>query len=116
MGPQVPTSIVPASTYGELHTGSSQVPICLRNLSAYPIVIPTKVVIGKVAPAIQVPPVVLPMENLPMAPRKTETGEIEPTGSRRVAQGGTRTFQEAAGQMEPPVCPQQPGPGKDIPN
>ena len=39
-------------------------PICLRNLSAHPIVIPAKVVIGKVAPANQVPPVDLPMGTL----------------------------------------------------
>ena len=59
--PQVPTSIVLTATYGELHPGSSQVPICLRNLSACPVVIPTKVVIGKVTLANQEPPVVLSM-------------------------------------------------------
>ena len=59
--PQLPTSIVLTATYGELHTGSSQVPICLRNLSACSVVIPAKVVIGKVTPANQVLPVALPM-------------------------------------------------------
>ena len=36
-------------------------PICLRNLTAHTIVIPAKVVIGKVIPANQVPLVVCPM-------------------------------------------------------
>ena len=39
-------------------------PIGLRNLGACPIVLPTKVVVGKVALANQVPPVVLPMGTL----------------------------------------------------
>ena len=39
-------------------------PVCLRNLSAHPIVIPAKVVIGKVTPANQVLPVILPMGTL----------------------------------------------------
>ena len=61
-GPQLPTSIVPTATYGELHLGSSQVPICLRNLRVHSIEVPTKAIVGKVALANQVPPVVLPME------------------------------------------------------
>ena len=61
MDPQLPTSIVSTATYGELHPDSSQVPICLKNLNACPIVIPTKVIIVKVALANQVPPVTLPM-------------------------------------------------------
>ena len=60
-GPQLPTSVVPTTTCGELHPGSSQVPICLRNLSTQAIVIPAKVVVRKVTLANQVPPVVLPM-------------------------------------------------------
>ena len=63
MGPPATTSVVLTATYGELHPGSSQVPICLRNLGAHSIAIPTKVVVGKVALANQVPPVVLLMEN-----------------------------------------------------
>ena len=73
-GSQLPTSVVPTTTYGELHPGSSQVPICLRNLSAHPIVIPTKVAVGKVAAANQVPLVALLVEALgdpPMMPGKT---------------------------------------------
>ena len=60
-GSLLPTSVVPTATYGGLQPGSSQVPICLRNPSAHPMVIPTKVVVGKVTLANQVPPVVLPM-------------------------------------------------------
>ena len=37
-------------------------PSCLRNLSAHPIEVPTKAIVDKVAPANQVPPVVLLME------------------------------------------------------
>ena len=54
--------MVPTATYGKLHPGSFQVPICLRNLSAHPIVVPTKEIVGKVALANQVLPVVLLME------------------------------------------------------
>ena len=49
------------TTYGELYPGSSRVPICLRNLSAHPFVILTKVVVVKVTLANQVPLVVLQM-------------------------------------------------------
>ena len=33
-GPQLPAAAVPTATYGELHPGSSRVPICLHNLNA----------------------------------------------------------------------------------
>ena len=59
MGPQLPTSIILTITYAEVHPGSSQMPICLRNLSAYSTVVPAKVVIRKVGPANQVPPIIL---------------------------------------------------------
>ena len=61
-GPQLPASVVPTATYGELHPGSSRVPICLRNLSAHPIEVRAKAIVGQVTPANQVPPAVLPME------------------------------------------------------
>ena len=51
-----------------------------------------------------------------MAPRKLDPGGTEPLGSRRVAQGGTRSGQEAAGQMGTPVSLQQPGSREDVPN
>ena len=52
-GPQSPVSMVPTATYGELHLGSSCIPICLRNLSAQPTEVSTRVIIGKVTPANQ---------------------------------------------------------------
>ena len=58
LGPQLPTAVVPTATYGELHPGSSRVPISLHNLSAHTIEIPTRAVVGQVVPANQVPPVV----------------------------------------------------------
>ena len=59
-GPQLPVAVVPTVTYGELHLGSSRVPICLHNLSAHTVEIPAKTVVGQVASANQVPLVVHP--------------------------------------------------------
>ena len=59
-GPQLPAAVLPMTTYGELHPGSSRVPICLCNLSAHTMEIPTKAMVGQVVPANQVPPVVHP--------------------------------------------------------
>ena len=58
-GHLLPTSVVLTVTYGELHLRSSQVPICLCNLSTCSVKIPTKTVVGQVLPANQVPPVAL---------------------------------------------------------
>ena len=58
-GPQLPTAVLPMATYRELHLGSLRVPICLHNLDAHSIEIPAKTVVGKVAPANQVPLLVL---------------------------------------------------------
>ena len=58
LGPQLPAAVVPTATYGELHPGSSRVPVCLCNLSAHAIDVPAKMVIGKIVPANQVPLVV----------------------------------------------------------
>ena len=63
-GPQLPTSIVPTATYGELHLGSSEVPIYLWNMSVHPIEVSSKALIDKVTPANQVLLVVLLMETL----------------------------------------------------
>ena len=60
LGPQLPAVVVPTATYRELHLGSSRVPICLHNLSVHTMEIPTKAVVGQVAPVNQVPPVVHP--------------------------------------------------------
>ena len=53
-GPELPTAVGLTMTYRELHPGSSWVPICLHNLSAYSIKIPAKTVVGQVNPANQV--------------------------------------------------------------
>ena len=60
LGPQLPAAVVPIATYGELHPGSSRVPVFLHNMSARAIEIPAKTVDGQVIPANQVPLVVHP--------------------------------------------------------
>ena len=57
-GPQLPAVVVLTTTYGELHPGSSRVPICLHNLSTHTMETPTKAVGGQVVPVNQVTPVV----------------------------------------------------------
>ena len=58
LGPQLLAAVVPIATYGELHPGSSRVPICLCNMSTRAVEIPAKTVVGQVIPANQVPLVV----------------------------------------------------------
>ena len=58
LGPQLPAAVVPIATYGELHPGSSRVPVCLCHMSTHAVEIPAKTVVGQVIPANQVPPVV----------------------------------------------------------
>ena len=58
LGPQLPAAVVPTATYGELHPGSSRVPVCLHNLNTHAIEIPAKAMVGQVVPANQVPLVV----------------------------------------------------------
>ena len=58
LGPQLPATVVTTATYGKLCPGSSRVPVCLLNLSAHTVEIPTKTVVGQVAPAKQRLPVV----------------------------------------------------------
>ena len=60
LSPQLPAAVVPTATYGELCPGSSRVPVFLCNLSTHAIDIPTRTMLGQVAPANQVPPVVHP--------------------------------------------------------
>ena len=57
---QLPVAVVPIATYGELHPGSSRVPVCLCNLSTRAMEIPAKTVVGQVIPANQIPLVVHP--------------------------------------------------------
>ena len=58
LGPQLPAAVVPTATYGELYPCSSRVPVCLCNLSAHAIDVPTKMVVDQIVPANQIPPVV----------------------------------------------------------
>ena len=44
LSPQLPAAVVPIATYGELHPGSSSVPICLCNMSTCAMEIPAKTV------------------------------------------------------------------------
>ena len=60
LGPQLPAVVVPIATYGELHPGSSRVPICLHNMSTHAVEIPAKTVVGQIMPANQIPSVVHP--------------------------------------------------------
>ena len=60
LGSQLPPAVVPAATYGEIHPGSLRVPVCLCNLSACAMEVPTKTIIGQILPDNQVPPVVHP--------------------------------------------------------
>ena len=58
LGPQLPAAVVPIATYGELHPGSSRVPVCLCIMSTHAIEILAKTVVGQVIPANQIPLVV----------------------------------------------------------
>ena len=64
------------ATCGKLHLGSLRVPICLHNFGAYSVEIPTKTVVGQVAPANQVPPVVLPMRTSKESNSNTQKGWV----------------------------------------
>ena len=103
-GPQLPASVIPTATYRELHLGSSWVPICLRNLSAHPIEVPIKEIVGKVTPANQISSVVLPTEVLGPsthgAQERMDPGGVEHPGPRGVAWSRTGTGQTAAAQRE----------------
>ena len=73
-GLQLPAVVVPMATYGQLHLGSSRVPICLCNLSTHTMEIPTKTVVGQVAPANQVPLVVHPTRTSEESNHKAQKG------------------------------------------
>ena len=75
-GPQLPAEVVLMATYGQLHLGSSRVPICLCNLGTHTMEIPTKTVVGQVAPANQVPLVVQPTRSSKESNHKPQKGWI----------------------------------------
>ena len=60
----MPASMTLTATYGELHPGSSSVPICLKNPSAHSIEVSAKNIVSKGAMANQVLPVFLQTETL----------------------------------------------------
>ena len=74
--PQLLAAVVPIATYGELHPGSSRVPICLCNMSARAMEIPAKTVVGQVIPANQVPLVVHPTRTTEEATINTPKGWV----------------------------------------
>ena len=75
-GPQLPAVVMPVVTYGELHPGSSKVPICLCNLSAYAREILTKALVGQVVPVNQVPLVVHPTRTTEETCNKVSKGWV----------------------------------------
>ena len=76
LGPQLPAAVVPIATYGELHPGSSRVPVCLHNMSARAMEIPAKTVVGQVIPANQVPLVVHPTRTATQTATKAPKGWV----------------------------------------
>ena len=76
LGPQLQAAVVPIVTYGELHPGSSRVPICLDNMSPRAMEIPGKTVVGQVIPANQVAPVVHPTRTTKETTIKTPKGWV----------------------------------------
>ena len=76
LGPQLPAAVVPIATYGELHPGSSRVPVFLYNMSTHAMEILAKTVVGQVIPANQVPPVVHPMRTAKETIAKAPKGRI----------------------------------------
>ena len=75
-GPQLPAAVVPTVTYGELHPGSSRIPIVLCNLSTHTMEIPAKAMVGQVALANQVPPVVHLTRTTEETGNKASTGWV----------------------------------------
>ena len=75
-GPQLPTAVVQMVTYGELHKGSLRILICLCNLGTYSVEIHTKTVVGQVAPANQVPLVILPTRTSEESNSKPQKGWV----------------------------------------
>ena len=75
-GPQLPAAVVSTVTYGQLHPGSSSIPICLCNLSTHTMEIPAKAMVGQVVPANQVPPVVHPTRTSEESHNKPKKGWV----------------------------------------
>ena len=76
LSPQLPAAVVPIAMYGELHPGSSRVPICLHNMSSHAVEVPAKTVVEQVTPANQVPPVVHPTRTTADTTNKSHNGWV----------------------------------------
>ena len=76
LGPQLPAAVVPTATYGELHPGSSRIPVCLHNLSTHAVDVAAKMVIRQVVPANQVCPVVHPTRTAPETKYPAQKGWV----------------------------------------
>ena len=74
--PQLPAVVVPTVTYGELHLGSSRVPICLHNVSTHTMEVPAKAVVGQVGPVNQVWLVVHPTRTSEKSTPKPQKGWV----------------------------------------
>ena len=116
--PSCPPLWYPTATYGELHSGSSQIPICLWNMSALPHRSPCQ---GNCWQGHSNQPGTTggpPNRNLRIVcllpPERMDSGGVEPPGPGGVARSRTKTGQGATAQMGTPVCLQQPGPGQNI--
>ena len=76
LGPQLPAAVVLTVTYGELHPGSSRVPICLHNMSTHTIEIPIRAMVKQVVPANQLPLVVHPTRTTKESHNKSQKGWV----------------------------------------
>ena len=117
LGPQLPAAVVPTATYGELHPGSSRVPVCLHNLSACAIDVPAKTVFGQIMPANQVPPVVHLIRTTKETNHPAQKGwvleALDLQGLKEWPESRVETGQGAVAQMGTSVHTQQPGSGQN---
>ena len=76
LSPQLPPAVVTTATYKELCPGSSRVPVCLHNLIASSVEIPTKTVVGQIAPTNQILLVVHPTRSAKETNTKASKGWV----------------------------------------
>ena len=107
-GLQLPATVVPAATYGELHPGSSRVPICLHNLSALMWKFPQRLWLDRPCqPSTTCSPSNQDFQRVQsQMTKRMVPGGLGPPGSQRVAQIRAETGQRVAAQMGAPVCMQ----------
>ena len=106
---------MPIANYGELHPGSSRVPVCLHNLSTHAVEIPAKTVVGQVIPANQVPLVVHPTrtakETVTKAPKGWVLEALDLQGLKEWPESEQKQARELLLKWEHLFCTQQPRPG-----